>query len=70
MFKWLRERRLKREIKNAVKTLRAFDGIMIRAKMTRAERRMFWRQFYKDETLREQLFKQMKERVGIKDGDN
>lgn len=52
---WWRRRQLKRIAGN----LRNIDHIMIRQGLSRQERRFFWREFFRDEGVREATFKKI-----------
>lgn len=59
--RWFYKRRLKR----ALKTLRNIDSLMKRADVSRFERRRFWREFSKDNEVREQVYSKIEKQGGL-----
>ena len=61
LFKKFKDWKLKRAINSAVTILQAIDKLMIEKQYTRSERKLFWQQFIKFDSVREELFKRLKE---------
>jgi len=61
LLKKFKDWKLKRAINSAVTILQAIDKLMIEKQYTRSERKLFWQQFIKFDSVREELFKRLKE---------
>ena len=61
LLKKFKDWKLKRAINSAVTILQAIDKLMVEKQYTRSERKLFWQQFIKFDSVREELFKRLKE---------
>jgi len=65
MFKRFRKWREKKKLKRALIALRNVDYLMIKAGLSKQERKQFWREFVKDREVRDQTIGRMEKECGF-----